>query len=460
MIIERGPIDHMIFESAKEDYEEVQVSYEKGKSTVNAWPEVYEDIWTGLYKVDPKVKEDSQPEPITDVFQELINSKPWNEIKQKTAMNTQMSSIASALLSEDFLKSIPKKIKEYEEIKRRFEELKKSLKGKKLDEKEKQDLKDLFDKLKNKRDKLDQDSENIKQQFRMNINDKLEETAQTVDGVNELVGSEGKELNQEDIKELFQLLKNNHSLEKLVQILGRIKNILISSKFTKKKRAPDEIYEIKTGNDLRNVLPSELLHLCNPATEVLFAHRYCSEQLLQYSKKTKKIEGKGPIICCVDESGSTDGGIVEWEKALTIAVTKAAQKEKRDVFWVSFSDRGDSKTWHIPKGEYTIPELVDFVKHFFCGGTDYETGFDACLQILKTKTGKADVLFITDGGDPSFTGKKVDRVKREFGERESRIFSICINGYFDILVSFSNAVYNLTTDNEDIVLDGIFGEIF
>ncbi len=463
--IKRGDIDHMIFERVSKKFEKTKELEQKGIKIINNWPEVHEDFWASLYKVEPQKTEPHErksAEILGAIFDEVLESKPHQDIRNKTVTNPAMSMVGSSLLGNDFLDSLPEKLKEYEKARKEMEELKEKIRQQMKDAQEKmtpeqkEQLKKKMFQLKQLKDKLG-DIEQLKQDARISFEGKAEETSNKVSGFSDLMGQEG-EIEEEDVNALFDLLKNNNQIEELIKVVGRMKNIMSTAKFKNLKPTADETFDVKTGDQLKDALPSELGYFVMPGvTKLLYTQKMLDGQLICFNRKKNVVEGKGPIVCCVDESGSTNGNVIVWEKAVAVALSTIAKREKRDLFWISFACGTDIKTTFLEKGNFTIQQLADFVKHYYSGGTDFALALGACLKAV-AKRPKADVVFITDG-ECSISEAERGRLLSGFKENETKILSICIEGRSDTLKEFSEAVYDLAMDGEEIVLQDVFNKI-
>lgn len=468
MFIKRGRIEHTIFEQTKKKTatKADDVISEGGKH-VDKWGETFEDIWASLYKMRPELKEPKEgvagTEVLSEMFGEMINSQSFKEIKPKTVLKPNMSLISSILLSENFISSLPEKVKKYEEerkkLQERMKDLKKKLKNenRQMTDEEKEALRQQYKTLKQLKKEMG-GMEEVKQEMRLDLKEKLKETSENIDGLSCLGGGEQSLLDENEAFELFELMKGNKSIAELLRMVGRMKNLLASSKFKKLKATADETYEVKVGKSIVDALPSERMLLAHPKTRILFLSKYVQESLLVYKKKKNKKQGRGPIICCIDESASTsNNNVIEWEKALGITLSKIAEKEKRDIFWISFSSPGQTKTRFIKKGAYSFSELKEFITHFFNGNTCFNSAFKACFEAIG-QSSKADIVFITDGAC-GMSDEDVRKIKTFAKERDVKILSICVNGRTTILEEFSDSVYDLAFEGEEIVLQDVFSQI-
>ena len=234
-----------------------------------------------------------------------------------------------------------------------------------------------------------------------------------------------------------KLLEEDESLQELANLLGKQARaqasfekemrdkIVIKTEWHAKPAYRGEIQGLKYSNDIAASLPSEIALLKNSNTKKLFQLKFAQKQLLSFDFQNEvpkikqeieteeisieKKEPKGPIIICVDTSGSMHGTPENIAKTVTFALAKIAINEERKCFVISFST--DIETLEVKpnedvemtnvKDENYIQKLVQFLGMSFNGGTDAEPALKKAIQMLKgedEKTGysNADVLMISD----------------------------------------------------------------
>ena len=222
-----------------------------------------------------------------------------------------------------------------------------------------------------------------------------------------------------------KLLENDESLQELAEILGKQSRaqstfekelrdkVVIKSEWKPKTAYRGEINGIKYSNDISCVLPSELALLRNPATKKLFQLKFAQKQLLSYNYRAKdevkkeiteqeeiaveKKEPKGPIIVCVDTSGSMHGTPENIAKTVTFALSKIAIEEKRKCYLISFSTGIETLDLSDFSDGKSISKLVSFLQKSFNGGTDATPALKHSIEMLQKDGYKnADVLMISD----------------------------------------------------------------
>lgn len=207
------------------------------------------------------------------------------------------------------------------------------------------------------------------------------------------------------IKEM--LLNNNikEVIEKLEK--GNAEEEKNSKKEIIMEMSQNEVFGIHKSNDITRLLPSELVLFENEELENLFYAKMYENSLLTYEisgedKKEKDKEEieykKGPVIACVDTSGSMRGNPIKKARALLLAISKILQTEKRKMYVILFGSAGQILEFKM-ENEKEIADLLKFLNQEFNGGTDFNTPLKRAIKIIENEKNyeKSDILFVTDG---------------------------------------------------------------
>lgn len=109
-----------------------------------------------------------------------------------------------------------------------------------------------------------------------------------------------------------------------------------------------DILGITVGNDLNALLPTELAHCADDELEDLFVYKYVTRKLQTFRYKSeimqparrleiKPATQKGPMIVCLDTSGSMVGKPEKIAYSLLIKILEIADRQRRDCFLIAFS---------------------------------------------------------------------------------------------------------------------------
>ena len=109
--------------------------------------------------------------------------------------------------------------------------------------------------------------------------------------------------------------------------------------------------------------------------------------------------GKGPVVVCVDESGSMEGAKAETAKALALAVAWVARRQRRWVGLVAYSGDSGERLLALPPGRWDEVALADWVATFIGRGSSLDVPVRELPDFFKrlsAPAGVTDVLFVTD----------------------------------------------------------------
>lgn len=274
-----------------------------------------------------------------------------------------------------------------------------------------------------------------------------------------MTGGAGSLIPYEDKKIALERIRGSKKLKDLTALIGRFKDTAIADQKRKSKDGATAVRSITIGNKIERVLPSEKMKMCNPVTKKDFYRRYNQKELMEYQLDSHTKKSKGPIICCIDTSGSMEGSREKWSKAIALAMLEIANIQKRDYAAIIF-DTNIHPSIVIEKNEVNPQKILDIAEIFLDGGTNFEKPLEEALRLIKTsKFKKADIAFITDG-DSSLSDSFINRFKATKEEKEFSVMSILINAGGRVsdktLQKFSDKIItldkisDLTTANSDI----------
>jgi len=214
-------------------------------------------------------------------------------------------------------------------------------------------------------------------------------------------GSETGQLTQagsfEDTIKLAQELSSNAKLVRIALIAGRMKQLAAKKQRTKTNNVPQEPYTVEMGSNLNRVLPSELINLAIPELRPLFCKSYSENSLLQYKLRGFDTTVRGPIVICLDSSGSMEGHKEEWSKGVAIALLHLANSQKRDCRILHF-DKEVRRIDDFPKGQIDTLKLKNSMLSFYRGGTSWQKPLDSAMEVIESSEySRADIILITDG---------------------------------------------------------------
>ena len=230
----------------------------------------------------------------------------------------------------------------------------------------------------------------------------------------------------DEFRHLVQEMNRNRHIRDVLKRLGKGSTSIEKkdeSKVAKIKK--DELFGINKSGNISRILPSELLNLEDENLKYLFYAKYLENSLLTYEIKGKdeiekneteeKISNKGPIVICLDTSGSMKGTPLLRAKALVLSITKILREENRELYVILFGAKGQFQEISL-EGEEDICRAIKFLKKSYEGGTDFETPLRRGIEIISEKENyrKADILMVTDGSCRiSYQFKRVLKEEKE-----------------------------------------------
>jgi len=265
-------------------------------------------------------------------------------------------------------------------------------------------------------------------------------------------------LTPQSIKELTRwanYFAQDEEAQKIADLLGKMRQIEQSSKIetitqtisvsvpVTDVNSKEEIIGLKLGKDLEYVIPSELALMADPETAILFDLKYLESKLVCFELQgttfqdkqheiTTKIETKendklGPMILCVDTSGSMSGAPENIAKAMSLYLGNKAKAENRRCFVINFSTGIETFELSATKG---IADLVSFLSKSFHGGTDAAPALRHALSLCQLENyEKADVLIISDFVMGSLPEALLSDIKKQ-REKGNQFHSLVIGNLF------------------------------
>jgi uncharacterized protein with von Willebrand factor type A (vWA) domain len=271
------------------------------------------------------------------------------------------------------------------------------------------------------------------------------EMAQSIPGFGQGFGEgEPRYESPEQALTIAEMWATNPILLAVSQLYGRMKREMEFDRAKRVVGGQDEIVDLKLGDELRRVLPTEFASLSDPELEDDFYARYLNAELRVYDTVGEEHAGRGPIILSCDESMSMKGERNVWSKAMAMCLLNMARREKRDFAYVGWASGTQVYSIIFKAKEPLDPEaIIEMASHFFDGGTTPILGLATADEIMATaEFRKADVVKISDG-EATF-GPEDERIRNRMSERGVRFHGIGIGGSFTYLRKLTEDVVNIT----------------
>ena len=106
----------------------------------------------------------------------------------------------------------------------------------------------------------------------------------------------------------------------------------------------------------------------------------------------------GPIIVCLDTSGSMMGARETVAKAMVLECMRQSRSQQRACYLYSFSGPGDCQELELKLNATGLQGLLEFLSGSFHGGTDVDEPFNrALVRLSEAEWQNSDILLVTDG---------------------------------------------------------------
>jgi uncharacterized protein with von Willebrand factor type A (vWA) domain len=424
-----------------------------------------EDVWASLYKAAPTVN--PQGSWVNRrVMEDLMQTPSWSELRR----NTQFDEYAAAMGMLDLPVALPQDVQDVaRQVQQQEEELERLLEqAREESDAGTGNAEERARQVEQARAALDAAGQAFEASYdaqagairkgmrmatqRANEEQKEREQAFRAFGMGP---GEMRSVPGEVRMQLAERLKGM-KLRNIAQLVGRMKPIALRKRRQRAVHPPSEVTSVTTGADVARLLPSELGLLADPETEDLFWVRFAEKRLLQHELHGYEKVGQGPIIVCIDESGSTQNGVEAWEKAVALSLFAIAKRERRGFAAIHFSAKDTPcivQKW-TNAAKATGEDMIKMAEQFVGGGTDFEKPLSIAVSLLQENGfAKGDIVLLTDGEAPVADNFCLFLQKKK-SQFQAQIISVLIGGALHSSVErFSDHVVRLEkTEAGDIDL--------
>lgn len=165
-----------------------------------------------------------------------------------------------------------------------------------------------------------------------------------------------------------------------------------------------DIQGVTFGSHLDTLLPSETVQMVDEDLQELFLTKFATSKLQEFHYRSEQLmpnrhleqrraRKKGPMIACVDTSGSMVGKPEQIARSLILRLVDLAASQHRDLFLIAFSV--SAKPIDASKDRV---RLLDFFSHQASGDTDPRKMVELTLNLLHENPtyACADVVIVGD----------------------------------------------------------------
>lgn len=447
--------------------EKCRALQEKAKGDVHS--DLLADTHTSLFKPSPVVKPLTEIAPsripVHTVIDEMLRTSDWRSLHAVTQNDPLGAGMGTLSLADHLFEALQEfgdteDLAQMEKQVQQLKDLAETLEEMNLPaiEQRKQE-KELEQKISARENQLREKVEACKDAIRMiarrACQKATEEAEQAVESVAAWGTEPGKPASMDLFKslDLARRLMTDPKLQRIARLAGRMRSIALAKRETKAKRIPSEIVDVEYGNDLGRVLPSELM-LLHSALKLDFLRRFTEVSLMQHKMQDKEKQGKGPVIVCLDESGSMAGAKEIWSKAFFLGFQALAAKDRRDISYLPFGTQVN-RCEIFPQGKVDSLLLCDLLAHFAGhGGTNFDAPLEKSLSIFDQSLPNADIVFITDGFAP--VSDQIREKIQSVRQAGLHLYVVLIGGSGKAFESIADLIVDITI-SDDVSATDIYG---
>jgi uncharacterized protein with von Willebrand factor type A (vWA) domain len=210
---------------------------------------------------------------------------------------------------------------------------------------------------------------------------------------------------------------------------------------------PGETRGVRRSARVARMLPAEAVLLNHPRLRLVWHARHAERTLLTYEDDDRIDEDVrrevpvwrparqpapglrlelGPMLVCVDTSGSMQGGAEAVAKAVVLEAVRSAHAQRRACHVFAFSGVDEVVDMPLPVDADGVERLTRFIGQSFGGGTDICAPLERALARLDEEDWSLADLLIASDGVFGATPPMASAVARAKAERGLRVQGILI----------------------------------
>jgi uncharacterized protein with von Willebrand factor type A (vWA) domain len=203
---------------------------------------------------------------------------------------------------------------------------------------------------------------------------------------------------------------------------------------------PSEVRGVKRSGQLARMLASEATMVRHPVLRRLWRARFAEQQLLTYEDAAVLTQwqwrpdsrarvhaasrdeplGQGPMLVCLDTSGSMRGAPENVAKACVLQALRTAHAAGRACRLLAFGGAGELVEQELALTPEGLEHLLALMEQSFDGGTDVQTPLERAVALVQQgRFALADILIVSDGefGVTPATLEALRKSKKSLGLR-------------------------------------------
>jgi len=411
------------------------------------------DIWASLFKMKPEIiakDVDSILKVNKSLMERIMEDEYFVHYRSFTRLDDLSSAIGTVKFGEKTNQWLADQKEEDEDFKIQMQEI--NAMHRQLQKQDWQETgndsqvsKENFTEAMTKFDeKLQQMLQNNSHSFSQALAQAMQETKQVKDGLKSLLGGYGSGSGDAELKKiplrdqlvLAEKMAADKTMKEIAEWAGRFKQIARK----KQKIIHRESMErrgVTLGKEIERLLPMEFGLYMHPITKIDFLRRFVEGQTMQYEQKGREVLEKGPIVLCLDQSGSMYQ-LDTQSKGFILTLMSIARKQRRDFCLILFSTR--IQIHKYKKGEIKGSDIVSLARTFLGGGTNFALPLDQAMNVINESQFKqADLVFVTDGED-TLNDSFLLAFNKKKKEKDFNVLSLVLGSSTKIVEQFSDKV--------------------
>lgn len=262
----------------------------------------------------------------------------------------------------------------------------------------------------------------------------------------------------DDVVRIHNLIKRLPQISEIARTIGRLREaeseevaetrkvmkaisrVVEEQLWVKLPTMRNETDGVQRSADVQRMLPSESMLMRHPTFRKLWKSKLLERGLATYrivgygfetvkrheteyvetEEVTKRKLDRGPIVACLDTSGSMQGVPETVAKAITFELMRLAASEKRKCFLYTFSGPGDLEGRELALTPEGLKGIIDLLSMSFDGGTDIADPMKAAVsKVSQAGWSRADIVMVSDGefSVPDEIQRLVDDARKKKGLR-------------------------------------------
>ena len=494
-VLKSTKIEQAIYEDVSSEMEELSEYGERGNKKLKTFNSLINDVFQSVYGLRARYNEESEMSDLSKTFNkgilsELMQDNNYSAVKSVCEGKEIPSISATEEFTEKLLYNLDALMRKstdgrgdvdglermeadkkalYEKLSELLQKRETALAENK--EQLEKNIVNTANKITAKNDQLSMYSNIIKKNMKQNKNcikvivgDCLEAAKKKAEDVSSCMlawGDGSAEMQKNPLNlEVLKRVSKSPKLQYIAKFLGRFKELLNSKRLESFKYDRGEKYDIEYGNNISRALTSEVVMLSSKELIPLFIRKYQGKALKQYRKREPEYKGKGDIIVCLDESGSTFGDNNAYGMAVAMVLYEICKVNKSNFALIHFAS--DIKTDYFPKDEKASSEKVlNCAETFLNGGTDFEKPLKEAMKLVKEgKLSNPDIVFITDGVS-NLSEDTLSEFRIFKDETKGKLTGILLDKgeYIDFsLKKFADCIYRTSELLEEKIVENLIEE--